>query len=194
MNAKDEGNIVKRGSGDNRKIWAGTMERPSFRVQAPWRLSFDTLWHHHMGKRPLKPQLKLLSLCHSRSAAWERSIKSMCCPLGLKTHHCSHWGEKNDEPRLYRYTSSNAKIERKLNYYLECAVDANTFTYVSLSVLCLRDELLLACCFVPACYFFLNLCQSTGERWADERKEKAVNSTRKGHRGKTSLHMLDCRK
>lgn len=93
MNVKDEGSTVKRGLGENRRICAGMMERPSFGVQAPWRISFDTQWHHHMGKRPLKPQLKVLSLCRSLSTAWERSIKRMHCPLGLKTHHCSHWGK-----------------------------------------------------------------------------------------------------
>lgn len=35
MNAKDEGSTVKKGLGDNRKIRAGMMERPSFGVQAP---------------------------------------------------------------------------------------------------------------------------------------------------------------
>lgn len=47
---------------------------------------------------------------------------------------------------------------------------------------------------LAARYFFFNLCQSTGERWADERREKEVNSTRKRTSGKKAPRMLECRR
>lgn len=85
MNAKDEEHTVKRVSRDNRKIWEGAVERPSLGEQCPWRFRFDTQWHHHMGKGPLKPQLKLLSLCHSLFLQHGRDLLKACAALwGLK--------------------------------------------------------------------------------------------------------------
>ena len=94
MNAKDEGSPVKRGSSDNGKIWAGTMERPSYGALAPWRLGFDTQWHHRMGKRPLKPQLKSLSLSLSLSL---RDLLKVCAALwGLKHTDATEENDNTD--------------------------------------------------------------------------------------------------
>lgn len=107
------------------------LKRPSFIVQGPWRLDFDNRWNHHIKKstkKPLKPQLKLLSFCRSLSPWRGRHLIKYVQPFGAKTHHCCHWS---------KVTSPDRTIQKSLNRERGLVWSTNILVY--LSVLAMRQ-------------------------------------------------------
>lgn len=62
--------------------------------------------HKKSTKKPLKPQLKLLSFCRSLSPWRGRHLIKYVQPFGAKTHHCCHWS---------KVTSPDRTIQKSLN-------------------------------------------------------------------------------